>query len=250
MSTTGPNALIGSLRDLMSATTRTDCVVRIEGHLERLYGEHEPALVLDKRTLRTDSSSPPTGDTAFELTARGRNLGQIVLNSSYVLDEETHRQLAAFADHAALALDNARMLEDHERRARRDPLTGLLNRGEFHDMLSTAVARTTSNPAETLSLAVFDLDHFKSVNDLGGHSAGDRLLRATAAALTAVCRSTDAAFRIGGDEFALLLPGCSAEDAAAIANRAAEAIGRLDGSVGASWGVATIPTDATTRERL
>jgi diguanylate cyclase (GGDEF)-like protein/putative nucleotidyltransferase with HDIG domain len=250
MSATSPNDLIGSLRDLMAATTRADCVVRIEGHLERLYREYEPVLLLDGRTLRADPPNQPPPETGFQLAARGRNLGQIVLNNGYVLDEGTRRQVAAFADHAALALDNARMLEDHERRARRDPLTGLLNRGEFHDMLSTAVARATSNPAETLSLAVFDLDHFKSVNDLGGHSAGDRLLRATAAALTAVCRSTDAAFRIGGDEFALLLPGCGAEDAAAIANRAADAIGRLDGSTGASWGSATIPTDASTREGL
>ena len=51
MSATGPNDLIGSLRDLMSATTRADCVVRIEGHLERLYREYEPVLVLDSRAL-------------------------------------------------------------------------------------------------------------------------------------------------------------------------------------------------------
>src|SRR6185437_5022846 len=99
-----------------------------------------------------------------------------------------------------------------------------------------------------LSLALFDLDRFKSVNDAGGHVAGDRLLRATAAALTAVCRSTDAAFRIGGDEFALVLSGASAVDAEAIAARAANAIARLEGSAGASWGVATMPTNASTRE--
>lgn len=250
MSATAQNELIGSLRDLMSATTRADCLVRIEAHLERLYGPHEPVLVLDNGGRRPDPMAQTEAERSFTLTARGNKLGRIVLNAGCGIDEELELALVAFADHAALALDNARLLEDHERRARRDPLTGLLNRGEFHDMLSTAVARATSNPGETLSLAVFDLDHFKTVNDHGGHSTGDRLLRATAAALTAVCRSTDAAFRIGGDEFALLLPGCSAEDAATIANRAAEAIGRLDGSPGASWGSATIPTEATTREGL
>ena len=71
---------------------------------------------------------------------------------------------------------------------------------------------------------------------MGGHGAGDRLLRAAAAALTAVCRSSDAAFRIGGDEFALLLPQCGAEDSAVIAARAADAIARLEGSAGALLG--------------
>jgi diguanylate cyclase (GGDEF)-like protein/putative nucleotidyltransferase with HDIG domain len=253
MSATSPDDLIDSLRDLMSATTRADCLTRIEGHLERLYRELEPALVLEPRTLYSHpdaASSATTGECRIQLSARGRRLGHIHLAAVAELDDEAQRSLVAFADHAALALDNARMLEDHERRARRDPLTGLLNRGEFHDMLATAVARATTHPDEVLSLAVFDLDHFKDVNDMGGHSAGDRLLRATAAALTAVCRSTDAAFRIGGDEFALLLPGCGADDAATIAVRAAEAVARLDGSIGASWGVATMPTDASTREGL
>ena len=189
-------------------------------------------------------------DARVWLRARERRLGHLRLANPNDADDRARRLLEAFADHAALALDNARMLEDNERRARRDPLTGLLNRGEFHDMLATAVARTTRHPEEVLSLAVFDLDRFKEVNDVGGHGAGDRLLRAAAAALTAVCRSSDAAFRIGGDEFALLLPQCGAEDSGVIAARAADAIARLEGSAGASWGAATIPDDATTREGL
>jgi diguanylate cyclase (GGDEF)-like protein/putative nucleotidyltransferase with HDIG domain len=252
MSAIGPDDLMESLRDLVSATTRSDCVVRIEGHLERLYGELAPTLVLEPRAGYGDTTSPSrTGsvESHLALTARGRLLGHIAIASPRAL-ERVRGELEVFADHAALALDNARMLEDHERRARRDPLTGLLNRGEFHDMLATSVARLAGHPEQVLSLAVFDLDRFKDVNDIGGHSAGDRLLRATAAALTAVCRSSDAAFRIGGDEFALLLPDCDADDAGAIAKRAADAIARLEGSAGASWGVATIPTNASSREEL
>ena len=254
MSATSRHDLISTLRDLMSATNRADCVVRIEGHMERLFGEFSPKLVLADRDLpRLHAQGGEADDLpeiAFELSARGHLIGKLLVPAGDALSADTADELQAFADHAGLALDNARLLEDHERRARRDPLTGLLNRGEFHDMLATEVARANGNPTESLSLAVFDLDHFKAVNDQGGHSAGDRLLRATAAALTAVCRSTDAAFRIGGDEFALLLPGCDSQDAAAIAERAADAIGRLDGSVGASWGVGTIPSDASTREGL
>lgn len=253
MSATSPDDLIESLRDLVSATTREDCVVRIESHLERLYAALEPRLRLEDRPALADTVSRAAEDLpgrTVSLAARGKRLGEIVLGGEADITDHVRQEITIFADHAALALDNARMLEDHDRRARRDPLTGLLNRGEFHDRLATSVARTTGHGAPSLSLVVVDLDHFKSVNDLGGHSAGDRLLRATAAALTAVCRTSDDAFRIGGDEFALLLPGCGAEDAAAIAARAAEAINRLDGSAGAAWGVATIPTDAVTREGL
>jgi diguanylate cyclase (GGDEF)-like protein len=252
MSATMPDHLLDSLHDLAAATTRDDCVKRIEWHLTSLFGPHEPMLQLEPQPLHTSSQTATTvrtDDARVGLEARGRHLGHVRMRAS-AIDEATRRMLEAFAEHAALALDNARMLEDHERRARRDPLTGLLNRGEFHDMLAAAVARAGGQQLEVFSLAVFDLDRFKEVNDAYGHSAGDRLLRAAAAALTAVCRASDAAFRIGGDEFALLLPDCGAEESSMIATRAAEAIARLDGSAGASWGVATVPSDATTREGL
>ncbi len=253
MSITSQRDLIGSLRELVAATTRSDCLDRIERHLQRLFHELGPKLVLDRRPADDEVSVQPRvsgREPRFPMRARGRQLGHIAISHPDELDDQTREQLAAFADHAALALDNARMLDDHARRARRDPLTGLLNRGEFQDMLAATVAGTEREPGTTLSLAVFDLDHFKTVNELGGHSAGDRLLRATAATLIAVSRSTDVVFRIGGDEFALLLPDCGADDATTIASRAADAISGLDGSVGASWGVATIPTDARTREAL
>lgn len=242
--TTRPQTLIDGLRDIVSSTTHGDCVARIEMQAQRLFGELQPTLV----TGDTENLAGAEGELV--LRARGRVVGRIIFLAPESLAEVDGDELEAFAAHSALALDNARMLEDHDRRARRDPLTGLLNRGEFHDYLARWVAQTSIDPTLTLSLAVFDLDHFKLVNDEAGHSAGDRLLRSTAAALTAACRSTDAAFRLGGDEFALLLPGASGEDANAIALRAAQAIGRLEGSTGASWGVATMPVDAGTREGL
>jgi diguanylate cyclase (GGDEF)-like protein len=253
MIVTMPDGLLDGLRDLASATTRPDCMTRIEAHLERLFGSLNPTLVLEPRALHASggvAAAARGDDSCVCLEARGRHLGHVQISRAPAADDPARELMEAFAEHAALALDNARMLEENECRARRDPLTGLLNRGEFHDMLATAVAAVSRQPAEVLSLAVFDLDRFKDVNDAGGHGAGDRLLRAAAAALTAVCRASDAAFRIGGDEFALLLPGCGAQDSAMIAARAAEAIARLDGSAGASWGVATIPSDATTREGL
>ena len=251
MSATLPHELLESLRDLASATTRTDCMTRITAQLERLFPALGVSLELEPRGSDNRDASADRADTdRIALEARGRHHGELLLASTAELDQDGRRLLEAFAEHAALALDNARLLEDHDRRARRDPLTGLLTRGEFHERLTTAVARCSGDPTELLSLAVFDLDHFKDVNDAGGHGAGDRLLRATAATLTAISRASDGVFRIGGDEFALLLPSCGAEDSAVIAERAAKAIGQLEGSVGASWGVATIPTDASTRAGL
>jgi diguanylate cyclase (GGDEF)-like protein len=235
--------VIEGLRDLVSATTREECVRRIELQAERLFGRAGPILMLGE-------AEGDDAGASLSLRARGRVLGRIALVDAEALSVEDRDELLAFVEHAAVALDNASLLEDHNRRARCDPLTGLLNRGEFHESLSAAVGRATGPKALLVSVAVFDLDRFKAVNDRGGHAAGDRLLRATAAALTAVCRSSDAAFRIGGDEFALILDGAGSEQASVIAARAADAISRLQGSAGSSWGVATVPTDATTRDGL
>lgn len=99
-----------------------------------------------------------------------------------------------------------------ETRAERDPLTGLLNRRGFERELNRArsyVQRYGGNAA----LIYLDLDGFKPVNDRHGHAAGDAVLVAVAAALLAAVRVSDAAARIGGDEFALLLWNLSADDA-------------------------------------
>ncbi|WP_108446315.1 sensor domain-containing diguanylate cyclase [Halomonas denitrificans] len=102
-----------------------------------------------------------------------------------------------------------RQHEDALRRweAEHDPLTGLLNRRGFERRLEEAFAAWEK--ADTPSaLLLFDLDHFKTINDEGGHALGDSMLRQVAAAMGAVTRSSDHAARQGGDEFALLLPGC------------------------------------------
>jgi diguanylate cyclase (GGDEF)-like protein len=234
--------LLDGLRDVVSASTSEDCVRRIQEHAELLFGSCAVVSLGD-----TALSGAPG---AVPLRTRGRLLGSITWTDTSELELADSGELDAFLQHAAVALDNARLLEDQSRRACCDPLTGLLNRGEFHNSLVQALARARRDTGAVLSLAVFDLDRFKAVNDRGGHAAGDRLLRAAAAALTAVCRSSDAAFRIGGDEFALILDGAGADQAAAVAERAAHAIGGLEGSAGASWGVASLPGDAVTGEGL
>lgn len=104
-----------------------------------------------------------------------------------------------------------------------DPLTGLLNRRGLTRHLEEALVewRKTGTPTAVL---LFDLDHFKPVNDQGGHALGDRMLQQVADAVRSVVRSNDDAARQGGDEFAVLLSGCSPSQALVLAEAIREKI--------------------------
>ncbi len=140
--------------------------------------------------------------------------------------------IAAHMSHATLFA-----AEVHD--GRHDSLTGLLNRRAYEERLPIEIARATRY-AWPLSLCLLDLDGFKKLNDTLGHPAGDRALQQVAALLDE-SRLADDSFRIGGDEFALLMPKTCREDAEAAAARLSEQIrhiGMSDGSLGASFGVA------------
>jgi diguanylate cyclase (GGDEF)-like protein/PAS domain S-box-containing protein len=133
-----------------------------------------------------------------------------------------------------------------ERAAHLDPLTGLANRRGFERALERELAaakRHSLSPA----LVVLDLDRFKTINDAHGHKVGDELLAATAEMLQATLRASDMAARIGGDEFAVVLPDCDPQTAALVAAKIVAALRRCrleaDGgsvNVSASAGVALL----------
>jgi diguanylate cyclase (GGDEF)-like protein len=137
--------------------------------------------------------------------------------------------------------------------ARTDPITGLLNRRGFDQQLELELVRSSRLRASA-ALLLCDLDHLKLVNDTFGHPAGDAALAAVASTLLKGKRPIDAAARIGGDEFALLLPGCSANDAAKLAERLGRAVSSLrdpgSETLSASFGVAEFPRDGTTATEL
>jgi len=104
-----------------------------------------------------------------------------------------------------------------------DQLTGLLNRRTFIESLQRVTTRAALSHAE-LGLAVLDVDHFKRINDVHGHQAGDTVLSEVATRLLAAIRPTDLACRYGGEEFVVAMPGCSVKAAAQIGERLRSAI--------------------------
>lgn len=102
--------------------------------------------------------------------------------------------------------------------ATHDPLSGLLNRHAFHEQAGAALARLAA-AAQPAALLMLDLDHFKRINDEYGHAAGDTVLARFATQAASSLREVDLMGRLGGEEFAILLPGCGLAEAQAVAER-------------------------------
>jgi diguanylate cyclase (GGDEF)-like protein len=116
------------------------------------------------------------------------------------------------------AVERRRLLEQLRELARTDPLTGLANRRLWDERVGIELARA-ARYERPLCLAAIDLDRFKPYNDTHGHQAGDALLKAATAAWRGVLRGPDLLARMGGDEFALLLPDCDLGCAESIVSR-------------------------------
>src|SRR6266704_2092790 len=136
-----------------------------------------------------------------------------------------------------------------------DPLTGLHNRRLFAEIFEKELNRARRY-GQPLGLVTLDLHRFKEVNDKHGHPRGDEVLRATAATLKKALRTSDSAFRIGGDEFALLLPQTDAQQALALSRRV-EAVFveilqplQLQVAVSMDHGIAIFPQDAEQADQL
>ncbi|CAN5810391.1 hypothetical protein BH10ACT1_BH10ACT1_27540 [soil metagenome] len=172
---------------------------------------------------------------ALPISARGRRTGLLLLTDSdpVLLGPEQVEPLELLTVLAGSCLETAATVEELRRQARRDALTGIGNHSAFHERL-----RDTPETAPT-ALLVLDIDDFKHVNDTGGHLVGDQVLRATSDGLRLVLGDPEAVFRIGGDEFAVVLQALGPDPLAIdAANVAVGAIQRNVGPLLAGYGAA------------
>jgi len=184
------------------------------------------------------------------LDAQGQRIGIVALTSrrraAYTVEDGAF--LRTVIGHAAMAIQNATMYEFIDTLSRIDALTGLHNRREFDRLLSQELQRAQLN-GQLVSLIVADIDHFKQINDRYGHPEGDRALQQVARMIQMVPkRATDAAFRTGGEEFAVLMTDTDKAGAIVLSEqlRALAENARLFASnqpVTISLGVASFPAD-------
>src|SRR5919204_1712180 len=192
------------------------------------------------------------GGLAVPLPGEGGSIGYLTIftrETGHAFGEEDVRELESLAARAGPAIENARRFREARQLADLDALTGLHNRRFFHETLAREVARAHRYERQ-LALIVFDLDDFKEVNDKIGHLAGDSVLAEAAERIRSVVRSADIACRVGGDEFGVILPESTLEDADQLYRRIQHAVSSRPigqaGNLYLSAGIAELrPSDDT-----
>jgi diguanylate cyclase (GGDEF)-like protein len=253
----------------------------VDGHLSLMAGREtrkapSEDLVLDgvvtrawerRDTLLIENFDPRTDPSLDGLLPAARNLLVVPLvadaqplgvltveqprHKGSVIERRTISMVGQFASHGALAIRNAWLLEQVQKMAETDALTGVANRRAFEVAIEREVARA-SRYGEELTLIMLDIDHFKNLNDTYGHQAGDEVLRKVGAAIRLSSRDSDTAARYGGEEFAILLPSCPRRESFSAASRLREMISQIDtvAPLTVSAGIATYPAHAHTAEGL
>jgi diguanylate cyclase (GGDEF)-like protein len=234
----------GSLLVARAAVERSGhhCVAAADGgEAWTLFQAHRPDVVVTDRMMpRMDGLELCRAIRAEEaelytyivlLTSQGSR-DDILSGLEAGADDYVTKPLDPFVLHARLLValrvttlhaDLAHYRKVLSEQARTDPLTGLHNRLKLSEDLEQLHARSTRH-GEEYSLAMCDVDNFKSYNDLYGHQAGDLALRAVASALGAQARRTDGVYRFGGEEFLLVLPRQGVNGAKALMERAFSAV--------------------------
>ena len=242
--------------------------VRLGSEVEAGLQGAAPDACLAVRLARAHSSRPGDdsllscelcGKTAERTTCvpslvGGEVIGSVLVEHADALTEHAVGQLADSVAAAAPVVANLRNLAIAEMRAATDGLTGLPNQRAVHETLKRMVAQA-GRTLEPLAVILLDLDRFKQINDTFGHGRGDDVLAAVGDAAACAIRDSDFVGRLGGEEFAVLLPGTGAAGAAKVAESLRAAISSLQVSgiereITASFGVAVLPDDAADAESV
>jgi diguanylate cyclase (GGDEF)-like protein len=197
------------------------------GDVDRAINQSQPV-----RIVGHDADSP-VGRLGYDssivapIRVSGETWGVLAVTASAPkrLTREDEQHMMEFGDLLSTAVAN---IEDRAKlaaQAATDPLTGLANHRTLQQRLSSEVARAIRHDTP-LSVAVIDVDHFKQINDSGGHDAGDAMLLRVARCLEKLARAEDTLGRLGGDEFAWILPETSREQALVAVERARRVIQR------------------------
>ncbi len=229
-----------------------------ESATARVFRSGQPARMrdyagLDAETGKLLVATPYRSGVAAPIAVGPRMWGAIgaVTSRPELLSDGCEQRLGHFGELVGVAIANAEARARLAAQAASDPLTGLANHRTFFERLHGEAERARRH-GHPLSLVVFDLDHFKHVNDTHGHPVGDRVLVEVAERLGALGRAEDTLARVGGEEFAWLLPESGAHAAWAAAERARRAIGGTRfpqvGTLTISAGIAELETGASVNE--
>jgi diguanylate cyclase (GGDEF)-like protein len=171
-------------------------------------------------------AEPVRAGLAVPLPGETGTIGMLTVftrSSGGAFSAEDRASLEQLALRAGPAIENARRFREARQLADLDALTGLHNRRYFHDTLAREVARA-HRYERRLALIIFDLDDFKAINDRIGHLAGDAVLADAADVVRSVVRTADIACRVGGDEFAVILPESGVQEAEQLYSRLQQAL--------------------------
>jgi diguanylate cyclase (GGDEF)-like protein len=196
----------------------------------------------------------PGLSTCDPLLVAGQVIGSVLVRHRQPLDPRAKARIRDSVSQAGPVLGNLRNLAIAELRAATDALTGLPNNRAARDTVKQMVAHATRSQTP-LTVALLDLDHFKSINDTYGHGHGDEVLALVADVMRSTLRESDFVGRYGGEEFLILLPETGASGAATTIEKLRAAIAnismvQIDREITASIGVAVLPEDGSDADTL
>lgn len=219
---------LGELRQQLTLLLQTS--LDVERIMTLFFQEIQRLVPLDALTyqhngsdLRLDLGERGSHSVSYCLNHMNDYLGELLFRRAQRFSEDELAQLESLLAALLFPLRNALLYRDAVRSALRDPLTGTGNRIAMNQSMQREieVARRSQLP---LSVLMLDVDHFKRINDVHGHSAGDEALRSVAQTLKSQLRNIDMIFRYGGEEFLVLLSNTSTEAAAMVGERLRQAV--------------------------